>query len=63
VPGAQGQDFNFNWFLYAGSRWQWSERLSVVAGIYFQHISNRGQDKVNPGINSLGPMVNVGWRF
>ncbi|WP_175414872.1 acyloxyacyl hydrolase [Nibricoccus aquaticus] len=63
VAGAQGQDFNFNWFTYAGSRWQWSEGMSVVVGVYFQHISNRGQDKVNPGINSVGPIVNVGWGF
>lgn len=63
VAGAQGQDFNFNWFMYAGSRWQLGEAFSASAGVYFQHISNRGQDKVNPGINSVGPMVNVGWRF
>lgn len=63
VIGAQGQDFNFNWFMYAGSRWQRSAAFSASMGVYFQHISNRGQDKVNPGINSLGPMVNVCWRF
>ncbi|MGC4073563.1 MAG: acyloxyacyl hydrolase [Nibricoccus sp.] len=63
VPGAQGQDFNFNWFTYAGSRWQCSESFSASVGVYFQHISNRGQDVVNPGINAVGPMMNVCWRF
>lgn len=63
ISGAQGQDFNFNWFTYVGSRWQRSERFSASVGVYFQHISNRGQDKVNPGINSLGPMANLCWKF
>ena len=59
VVGAQGQDFNFNWFVYAGGRFQRGEACSVSVGVYFQHISNTGLDPVNPGINSLGPMVNV----
>lgn len=63
VVGGQGQDFNFNWFLYTGSRFECRNGLSVSVGAYFQHVSNTGLDKVNPGINSLGPMVNVSWRF
>lgn len=63
VVGGQGQDFNFNWFLYAGGRFQRGEACSVSVGVYFQHISNTGLDPVNPGINSLGPMVNMSWRF
>jgi lipid A 3-O-deacylase len=63
VAGGQGQDFNFHWFAYAGSRFRWTETMSASVGIYFQHISNTGLDKVNPGINSLGPMVNLSWRF
>jgi len=63
VKGAQGQDFNLNWLLNLGlrvqtrSHWQWS------ASLYFQHISNRGMDKVNPGLNALGPMLGLSRKF
>jgi hypothetical protein len=63
VKGAQGQDFNLNWLLNLGlrvqtrSHWQWSTSL------YFQHISNRGMDKVNPGLNALGPMLGLSRQF
>jgi hypothetical protein len=63
VKGAQGQDFNLNWLLNLGLRvqmrnhWQWSTSL------YFQHISNRGMNKVNPGLNALGPMLGLSRRF
>lgn len=63
VEGAQGQDLNFHWFVYAGSRFQTRSGLALNVGAYFQHISNTGLDKVNPGINSLGPMIGVHWRF
>jgi hypothetical protein len=63
VVGGQGQDFNFNWFIYAGSRFQRRNGLGLSVGVYFQHISNTGLDPVNPGINALGPMLNVSWRF
>ncbi len=63
VVGAQGQDLNFNWFIYAGARFRGGERWSASAGLYFQHISNTGLDEINPGLNSLGPMLSFGWRF
>lgn len=63
VSGAQGQDFNFTWFAYGGTRWRFAETMSVSLGLYFQHISNHGLDKVNPGFNVLGPMVGVSWKF
>jgi lipid A 3-O-deacylase len=63
IDGAQGQDFNFHWFAYAGSRFQWRGGVSASAGVYFQHVSNTGLDDVNPGIDACGPMVTVGWRF
>jgi len=28
-----------------------------------QHISNGGQDPVNPGVNALGPAPGIGWHF
>jgi lipid A 3-O-deacylase len=63
VKDAQGQDLNFTWFLYPGVRYQGAGHLSASAGIYFQHVSNRGLDKINPGIDAVGPMLSIGWRF
>jgi lipid A 3-O-deacylase len=63
VPGGQGQDFNFTWFMSAGLRFQLTERLSAATGLYFQHVSNGGLDSVNPGVDALGPTIGIGWRF
>lgn len=63
VKDAQGQDLNFTWFLYPGARYHTVGRTSASFGIYFQHVSNRGLDKINPGIDAVGPMLSVGWRF
>jgi lipid A 3-O-deacylase len=63
VPGAQGQDFNFNWFMHGGVRLQVRERLSASLGVYFQHVSNGGTNAVNPGVDALGPIIGIGWRF
>jgi lipid A 3-O-deacylase len=63
VVGAQGQDFNFTWFLYPGVRYRWSGKASASLGVYYQHVSNRGLDKVNPGIDAVGPMLSLGWHF
>jgi hypothetical protein len=63
VEGAQGQDLNFTYFGYAGARCRLGERASVALGLYYQHISNTGLDDINPGIDSLGPMLSFGWHF
>lgn len=63
VNGAQGQDFNFTWFLYPGARYQVSDKFSAGFGLYYQHVSNRDLDKVNPGIDAVGPMLSLGWHF
>ena len=63
VEGGQGQDFNFNWFVYTGARVMVAEKVSVGLGAYYQHISNKDQDKVNPGVDALGPMLSIGWHF
>lgn len=63
VEGAQGQDFNFHWFIYTGARVRVAEKMSVGLGAYYQHISNRGQDEINPGVDALGPMLSIGWHF
>ena len=63
IPGGQGQDFNFNWYVHTGMRWMIADRLSATLGVYFQHISNGGQDDVNPGVNALGPTLGLAWHF
>ncbi len=63
IKGAQGQDFNFNWYIHSGMTWRVREQLSISLGAYFQHVSNRGEDEVNPGVNALGPMLGVVWHF
>lgn len=60
---AQGQDFNLTWFLYPGVRYRPSEKISVSLGVYYQHVSNGGMDKVNPGLDAVGPLMSIGWRF
>jgi hypothetical protein len=63
IEGAQGQDFNLNWLLNLGLRvntrngWQWT------ASCYFQHISNRNMNAINPGINAVGPMLGLSRKF
>jgi lipid A 3-O-deacylase len=63
VKGAQGEDFNLNWLAYPGVRLLFRNRMSVSAGVYFQHVSNRYMNHVNPGLNAVGPMASVGWHF
>jgi hypothetical protein len=63
IAGAQGQEFNFNWFAYSGARFRCADKLSASVGLYFQHISNGHFNKVDPGITALGPMASLGWRF
>jgi hypothetical protein len=60
---AQGQDFNFNWFMHGGVRAQMNDRLGASLGMYFQHISNGHTNAVNPGIDVVGPMLGISWRF
>jgi hypothetical protein len=63
IRGAQGQDFNLNWLIHTGVRYRLAGDWLCSLGLYFQHISNRGMDKVNPGLNALGPTFGVAKRF
>ncbi len=63
LPGGQGQDFNFNWLIHIGARYHVDQQWTASLGLYFQHISNRGMDKVNPGMNALGPTLGISRRF
>lgn len=63
IPGGQGQDFNLTWFIHAGVNWQLTERLSASVGARFQHISNGGQDEINPGLDAFGPTLGLSWKW
>jgi lipid A 3-O-deacylase len=63
IVGAQGQDFNLNWLIHAGMRIRTSTNWRLSLGAYFQHISNRGMNDINPGLNSLGPTLAISRRF
>jgi len=63
VAGAQGQEFNLTWFMYGGARVRLSKGFSLSGGLYFQHLSNGHLDKVDPGLNAVGPMLSAGWHF
>ncbi|MEZ5302600.1 MAG: acyloxyacyl hydrolase [Verrucomicrobiales bacterium] len=63
VEGGQGQDMTLNWFIHGGVRHFLSDDFCVSAGFYFQHNSNGGRTDPNPGLDTLGAMVGVGWTF
>jgi lipid A 3-O-deacylase len=63
VPGGQGQDFNLNWLIHSGVRFRMRDDWWTSLGLYFQHVSNRGMDKVNPGLNALGPTLAISRKF
>jgi lipid A 3-O-deacylase len=63
IPGGQGQDFNFNWYVHTGARYRADETWTWSLGVFFQHISNRGLDPINPGMNALGPTLGISRRF
>jgi len=63
VVGGQGQDFTLNWFSELGIRHEITRDISIMGGAYFLHHSNGGQTDPNPGIDSLGFTIGVGWQF
>jgi lipid A 3-O-deacylase len=63
IKGAQGEDFNLTWLAYLGARVMLRNHLSASLGLYFQHVSNRYLNRINPGVNAVGPMASVGWHF
>lgn len=62
-PGGQGQDFTLNWFATSGLRHYLRPDLAISAGVFFQHLSNGGATDPNPGLDALGPMIGVTWKF
>jgi lipid A 3-O-deacylase len=63
IKGAQGEDFNLTWMAYPGVRFVFRRGMSVSAGVYFQHISNRYMNRINPGLNAVGPMLGLSWHY
>lgn len=61
IKGGQGQDFTLNWFARGGIEHVVSGGLRVSAAIMFQHLSNGGQTKPNPGVDAVGFMVGCSW--
>jgi lipid A 3-O-deacylase len=54
VKGGQGQDLTLNWFIRGGIEHITSTNTHLTAGIMYQHMSNGGMTKPNPGIDALG---------
>ena len=63
VKGGQGQDFTLNWFIRGGLEVVAGRNSRLTAGVMYQHMSNGGQTKPNPGIDAFGPMVGYSWSF
>ncbi len=63
VPGGQGRDYTYNWFMHGALRQRIGERMDLSIGVFFQHLSNRGATDPNPGLDTLGPMVGLSWDF
>lgn len=61
IRGGQGQDFTLNWFARGGCEHVVSRHVRLSATILFQHVSNGGQTKPNPGIDALGFMLGCVW--
>lgn len=63
VKGGQGQDFTLTWFIRGGLELVFSPEHHLSAGILYEHMSNGGQTKPNPGIDALGFTVGYSWRY
>jgi lipid A 3-O-deacylase len=63
VKGGQGQDFTLNWFIRGGIEHVIANGAHLTAGIMYQHMSNGGQTKPNPGIDALGVMLGYTFKY
>jgi hypothetical protein len=61
IKGGQGQDLTLNWFARGGIEHAASRNFRLNASVMFQHLSNGGMTKHNPGINGLGFMIGCAW--
>ena len=63
IKGGLGQDFTLNWFIRGGLEHVIANNHRLSAGIMYQHMSNGGMTKPNPGIDALGFMLGYGWAY
>ncbi len=61
VRGGMGQDLTLNWFIRGGIEHVTAKNLRFNAGIMYQHMSNSGMTKPNPGIDALGFLIGWSW--
>jgi opacity protein-like surface antigen len=62
---AGGTELNFTYAAGPGASFQLNERVHIIFGYRFQHISNgfiKGRDR-NPIMNSLGGYIGLLWTF
>ena len=63
IMGGLGQDFTLNWFIRGCIEHVTARNARLSAGIMYQHMSNGGMTKPNPGIDALGFTLGYGWAF
>jgi len=63
VKGGQGEDFTLNWFIRGGIEHVVAKNTRISAGIMYQHMSNGGRTKPNPGIDALGFTLGYSWGY
>ena len=63
IKGGLGQDFTLNWFIRGGIEHVTATNRRFSAGIMYQHMSNGGMTKPNPGIDALGFTLGYSWAF
>lgn len=63
VKGGQGQDFTLHWFARGGIEHVIAPGRRMSVGILFQHMSNGGQTKPNPGIDAVGFTFGYSFRY
>lgn len=63
IKGGLGQDLTLNWFIRGGLELVTAKNIRWSAGIMYQHMSNGGMTKPNPGIDALGFTLGYGCAF
>jgi len=63
VKGGMGQDLTLNWFIRGGIEHVTSRHTHLTAGFMYQHMSNGGMTKPNPGIDALGLTLGCSVKF
>jgi hypothetical protein len=63
IKGGLGQDFTLNWFIRGGLEHVTAKNSRLSAGVMYQHMSNGGMTKPNPGIDALGFTLGYSWAY